>query len=175
MRSLKWQNLVPTKEYKFEISILIKASKEATFNAWTISEKMKNWWGPTGFDVAKCDIDLNYGGTNHYCLKTPEGMEMWGKSVYKEITPHDKLVFVNSFSDENAAIVRNPFNPNWPLETITKLEFEEKDGQTELRFTSNPIHATDSEWEMFQAAEQSMLMGWNGTLGRLKAYLENKK
>lgn len=160
------------KEFNFQISIPIQASKEDVFNAWTISKYMKNWWGPTGFEVAKCEIDLRPGGTNHYCLKTPEGMEMWGKSVFKEILPNDKLVFINSFSNADAEILRNPFNPRWPLETCTELIFTENDGHTELQFTSYPINANDSEWEMFIAAEQSMLMGWNGTLGRLKAYLE---
>jgi len=32
--------------------------------------------------------------------ETPEGREMWGKWVYREIVAPERLVFVSSFTDE---------------------------------------------------------------------------
>ena len=49
-------------------------------------------------------MDLRPGGTYHYGMQTPDGSVMWGKMVYREIVPPEKLVFINSFSDEKGGL-----------------------------------------------------------------------
>ena len=48
----------------------------------------------------------------------PDGSEMWGKFVYREITPPERMVFIVSFSDENGGTTRHPMAPTWPLEML---------------------------------------------------------
>jgi uncharacterized protein YndB with AHSA1/START domain len=36
----------------------------------------------------------------HYGMQAPDGSEMWGKWVFREIVKPERLVFVSSFSDK---------------------------------------------------------------------------
>ncbi|MDB5085384.1 MAG: activator of Hsp90 ATPase 1 family protein, partial [Bacilli bacterium] len=68
-------------------------------------------------------IDLRPGGIFHYRQRSPEGQEMWGKFVYREIVAPEKLIFTNSFSDEAGNTVRAPFSPTWPLKILNTFTF----------------------------------------------------
>jgi len=57
-------------------------------------------------------IDLCPGGMNHYCLVTPDLHEMWSKQTYREITKPEKLVFVDSFSEDKGGVTRQPLESN---------------------------------------------------------------
>ena len=51
---------------------------------------------------------------------------MWGRFVFREIVAPERIVFINSFSDENAGLTRAPFfDGKWPLEMLTVFSFEE--------------------------------------------------
>ena len=60
----------------------------------------------------------------HYGMRGPDGSEMWGKFVYREIAPPERLVFIVSFSDENGGMTRHPMAPTWPLEMLNTLTFD---------------------------------------------------
>jgi uncharacterized protein YndB with AHSA1/START domain len=77
-------------------------------------------------------LDLRPGGIFLASQRSPEGQDMWGKFVYQEIKAPEKLVFIQSFSDEKGNTVRAPFSPVWPLEIINKLTFTESEGTTTL-------------------------------------------
>jgi len=98
---------------------------------------------------------------------------MWGKFVYQEITPPQRLVFVSSFSDPEANITRAPFPgvDNFPLQTRSTLVFTEQDGKTLLEMRGTPINATEEEIEFFKGMNSSMQGGWKGTLDALEAFL----
>jgi uncharacterized protein YndB with AHSA1/START domain len=97
---------------------------------------------------------------------------MWGKFVYKEITPPERLVSVNSFSDEHGGVTRHPFSAAWPLELLTEVTFAElQPGRTTVTVRWTPINATPAERAAFDAGRGSMIMGWGGTFEQLAAYL----
>jgi uncharacterized protein YndB with AHSA1/START domain len=75
------------------------------------------WFGPKGFKMPGAKIDFRPGGTFHYCMEAPNGEEMWGKFVYREIVAPERIVFVSSFSDEDGEVTRHPLSPDWPLES----------------------------------------------------------
>jgi uncharacterized protein YndB with AHSA1/START domain len=158
-------------ESMFVISRAYEASRELLFRAWTEPEQMKNWWGPKGGAVLKAKMDLRPGGTYHYGMQLPDGARSWGKFVYREIVKPERLVWVNSFSDENGAITSHPLSPNWPRETLTTVTFAEQSGKTNVSIQWVPINATDSEIKTFEEGRQSMLLGWGGSLDQLKEYL----
>lgn len=85
----------------FVLSRVLNAPHDLVWKGFTDPEHMKHWWGPKGFKVLASKMDLRQGGVYHYGLQTPNGQAMWGKFVYREIVPQEKLVFINSFSDEN--------------------------------------------------------------------------
>ena len=113
------QTVAPGRE--FVISRVLDAPRDLVWKCFTDPEHMKQWWGPKGVKIVKSEMDLRVGGTYHYGMQTPDGSVMWGKQVYREIVPTDRLVFINSFSDENGGLTRHPMAPTWPIEMHVDL------------------------------------------------------
>ena len=68
----------------FVISRTFDAPRDKVWKAWTERERLKQWFGPKGFTMPTCTLDLKPGGIFHYCLTTPQGQEIWGKWVFRE-------------------------------------------------------------------------------------------
>ncbi len=96
---------------------------------------------------------------------------MWGKMVYREITPPEKLVWVNSFSDENAGITRHPMAPTWPVQLLTTVTFEELGDKTTITIHWVPINPDALEKKTFEEGFDSMTQGWTGTFDRLEDHI----
>jgi len=156
---------------EFVITREIGAPRERVWKAWTEAERLKQWWGPKGFVVTHCKVDLRPGGIMHYCLRMPDGNEMWGKFVYREILKPEKLVWVNSFSDEKGGVTRHPMSPGWPLEMLTTVSFDEAKGGTRVTVRWLPLDATDAERRTFEEGRASMKQGWTGTFEQFEQYL----
>ena len=160
----------------FEISRVHDAPRGLVWKCFTDPECMKQWWGPKGFTVIQSKMDLRVGGTYLYGMKAPNGQPMWGKFTYREIVPQEKLVFINSFSDEKCGLSRHPMAPTWPLEMLSVFSFEEQPGgKTKFTVRWSPHNATEEERKTFDAGHASMNQGWSGTLEGLQAYLLKAK
>lgn len=156
----------------FIISRLFDAPRDKVWKSWTEAERLKHWWGPKGFTVKQLKLDLRPGGTMHYSLKMPDGNEMWGLFVYREIVPPERLVFVNSFSDPQGGISTHPLNPTWPRQMLTTVSFEEQGGKTKVTVHWVPLEgSTDLERKTFEDGRESMKMGWTGTFEQFTGYL----
>ena len=83
MTSIKTKPEAANKAPAFEFFIQreFDAPRERVWKAWTEAERLGKWWGPKGFDIVSVKLDLRPGGTFHYGLKSPEGLEMWGKFI----------------------------------------------------------------------------------------------
>ena len=156
---------------EFTISRIFDAPRDLVWKAFTDPEHMKNWWGPKGFTVRAAKMDFRPGGSYHYSMRSPDGHDMWGKFVYREIVPPEKIVFINSFSDEEAGLTRHPMSPTWPLEMLSTFTFTERDGKTTLTIRWLPYNATEVERKTFDDGRSGMNMGWTGTLDQLENYL----
>jgi uncharacterized protein YndB with AHSA1/START domain len=161
---------------EFTISRVFDAPRDLVWKCFTELEHMKQWWGPKGFTVVKSEMDLRPGGTYLYAIQAPGGPVMWGKFVYREIVPQEKLSFINSFSDENGGVTRHPMAPTWPLELASMFTFETVEGD-KTRFTVRwaPHHSSAEERQTFDAGHASMMQGWGGTMDQLAAYLPKAK
>jgi uncharacterized protein YndB with AHSA1/START domain len=155
----------------FVISRSFDAPRDLIWKVWTEREHLKHWWGPKGFKVRACDVDLRPGGTFHYCLETPQGEEMWGKFLFREIAAPERLIFLTSFSDPQQGLQRHPMNPGWPLQILSVVTFEEAAGKTTITVHWLPYEATEAEREVFEAGRPSMQAGWTGTCDQLENYL----
>lgn len=155
----------------FVVSRSVAAPRARVWQAWTEVEHLQHWWGPKGFVVTHCKVDLRPGGLMHYCLRAPDGAEMWGRFLYREIVKPEKLVWVNSFSDEKGGITRHPMAPGWPREMLTTVTFGEQGKGTLIMVNWVPINATEHERRIFEEGRGSMLQGWTGTFEQLEHYL----
>jgi uncharacterized protein YndB with AHSA1/START domain len=155
----------------FEIERVFDAPRERVWQAWTEPERLKQWWGPRGFKVHTCKVDLRPGGTFLYGMKAPDGADMWGKFVYREIVVPKKLVFIVSFSDPKGGVSRHPGMESWPLQTLSTVTFQEIGGKTKVTVQWTPHEATEAERRTFDEGRSSMHQGWTGTLDQLGAYV----
>jgi uncharacterized protein YndB with AHSA1/START domain len=155
----------------FVISRVFDAPRDRVWKAFTEPAHMKQWWGPKGFKVLSSKMDLRPGGTYHYGMESPDGKVMWGKFVYREVVPPEKLVFINSFSDEAGGLTRHPMAPTWPLEMLSTFTFEEQGDKTKFTVRWAPHNPTEEERKTFDAGHASMTQGWGGTMEQLEAYL----
>jgi len=153
------------------ITRVFDAPGELVFKAWTESEHLKRWWGPKGFTMGVSKLDLRTGGVFLYSVRSPDGHEMWGKFVYREMVAPERLVFVNSFSDEEGNAVRHPLSQTWPLEILNTLTFAEHEGRTALTMRGVPLSATEAERKTFEAGRDSVQKGFAGTFDQLTDYL----
>jgi uncharacterized protein YndB with AHSA1/START domain len=159
----------------FEISRTFRAPRERVFRAWTEAAELARWFGPKGYTVVKNAHDFRVGGTYLYALRDPEGKEMWGKWVYREISPPRRLVFVTSFSDPQGGITRHPMSPTWPRELLSTITFSEQEGGKATMVTVRwaPLNPDEAERGTFAQGKDSMKQGWGGTMDQLEAYLAN--
>jgi uncharacterized protein YndB with AHSA1/START domain len=165
------EQLARAAEPPFVISRTFDAPRELVFDLWTKEEHLKHWWGPKGLTMLSCTNDLRRGGMMHYGMRAPDGNEMWGKWIYREIVPPKRLTFTVSFSDPQGGTVRAPFSSDWPLEVLSMLTFTEENGKTTVTMEGFPVNASEAERQMFAGFHESMQMGWGGTLDQLTAYL----
>lgn len=156
----------------FVISRTFDAPRALLFSVWTEPRHLQQWFSPKGFTVLKALLDLRPGGTYHYGMLTPQGTEMWGKWLIREIVAPEKLVWINTFSDPQGGLTRHPFSPQWPLHMMTTVTFDEQDGKTTVTIRWSPYQATEAECKEFDARRDSMKQGWGGTLDNLEAYVE---
>jgi uncharacterized protein YndB with AHSA1/START domain len=173
MNSTKTMPSATTQADEFVISRVANAPRSRVWKAWTDATELKKWWGPKGFEVVSTKVDLKPGGIFHYLLRSPNGQEMWGKFVYREIVPEERLVFISSFSDETAGVTRHPMAPDWPLKMLSVVSFAETEGKTTVTLRWSPYEAAEKERETFEAGRDSMKAGWTGTFEQLDSYLGN--
>jgi uncharacterized protein YndB with AHSA1/START domain len=147
------------------------APRDLVFKVWSEVEHLKNWWGPKGFKIEVAKLDFRPGGFFHYNMQSPDGHEMWGKFVYREIESPEKIVYVNCFSDPEGNIVRAPFSDTFPLEIHNLLTFTEIDGKTTITMRGGPINVPEEELTLFKGMFESMKQGFGGTFDQLAEYL----
>lgn len=154
---------------EFVITRVFEAPREKVWDAF--AKDFQEWFKPKGFTVKKADMDFREGGTYHYCFVTPNGQEMWGKAVYREIAEPDRLIWINSFSDESGAVARHPWQETWPLELLTTVTLDDEGDKTQVTIQWVPINPTPEERKTFDDGHASMQGGWTGTLDQLEAWL----
>lgn len=162
---------VETAEQAFVITRVFDAPRALVWKAWSEAERLAQWWGPKGCAIGVSKLDFRPGGIFHYSMKMPSGQMMWGRFIYREIAAPEKIVFINSFSDEKGGLARAPFNPVWPLEVMNTLTFTEQGGKTVIALGGVPINATEDERNLFVAWRPSMQQGFGGTFDQLADYL----
>ncbi len=161
----------PTPGHAFAYSRTLAAPRTLVWKVWSEAEHLARWFGPKGFTISVARLDFRVGGMFHYCMQGADGGRMWGRFIFREIVAPERIVWVNSFSDESGALVKPPFDDPWPREMLTTVTFTEHDGRTIVSLKSTALHATDAEQKTFDDNHDSMNQGWAGTFDRLESHL----
>lgn len=126
------------------------APREAVYRAWTERDQMVKWWGPAGFTVPLCELDVRPGGTLRTTMRAPDGSEYNLTGTYREVSPPERLVFTWAWLEGEVA------GP----ETLVTVEFHERDGETELVLTHEGFPDA--------AARDAHNEGWSSSLDCLE-------
>ena len=157
----------------FSFTGLVDAPRALVYKAWTEADRLAKWWGPKGCTIKVARFELKPGGLFLYSMAMPDGREMWGRFIYREIVPNEKLVWLNGFSNEKGEITRAPFfDGGWPLEVHNTVTFADEGGKTRLTLRGLPQDSTAAEIETFTGNRDSMKGGFTGTMEQLADYLK---
>jgi uncharacterized protein YndB with AHSA1/START domain len=156
---------------EFIIVRTFNAPLDLVWKLFTESEHLTHWWGPKDFKMKVNKLELKPGGTFHYGLESPDGSMIWGKFIYREVIPQNKIVFIMSFSDEHGATAYTPFGGSWPLETLNTMTLSAKGNKTTVTITAIPHNATAEEQQAFIEEFKGMNEGYGGSFDKLDEYI----
>jgi uncharacterized protein YndB with AHSA1/START domain len=131
--------------------------RDELFKLWTDPAHLARWWGPVGWRVTRCEVDLRPDGTWNTWLLTGRGDERSIGGRYIEISPPDRLVFTWNFPAGAAG--------GDPQLTVVTVQFIKDGDGTEL-------HIEHQKLTTGQAVD--MDVGWTSTLDSLAQYIDSR-
>jgi uncharacterized protein YndB with AHSA1/START domain len=157
---------------QFTISRVLDAPRELVYQVSTEPKHLAHWLSPAGFNNIHAAMDLREGGSYHYGLEGPNGMQMWGKQAFRKIESNKSLSYIQTFSDKDGGVTRHPMVSSWPLEMLATTTFEDAGpGQTRMTISWQPHESDDAGNATFDSARPGMEGGFAGSFAKLEAYL----
>ncbi|MGY4691180.1 SRPBCC family protein [Salibacterium sp. K-3] len=147
---------------EFTLERIFDAPRELVFKAFTDPEHVSRWWAPGGFTMPVCKMDLRPGGIWHYCFESLEGERHWSRSIYQEIVKPERIVYTDTFADEEA----NPIE-GMPENRVT-VTFIEHEGKTKLTINVE----FPSAQNLKAAIDMGMMEGMKETINNLETHLK---
>lgn len=155
----------------FEMTRVFKAPRSRVWKAWSEADQLQHWWGPKGCSIEVPRLEFRLGGFFHYAMKFANAPTMWGRFNYREIVAPERIVWLNSFSNENCGITRAPFSELCPLEIQNAVTFTEHAGATTVSLRAEPFGETAEERKYFEDLRPSLEQGYGGTFDQLADHL----
>ncbi len=149
-------SVTPLSDKEIVIRRVFAAPKRLVFDALTKPEMLKNWfWGPDGWTLAVCDVDLRVGGETRYVWRKGD-IEMGMSSVCLELDPPNRIVNKERFDD-----------PWYEGEATGTIELTESDGMTTLTTTMRYETVAARDSVLKSPMDEGLAVGYN----RLETYL----
>lgn len=145
-----------------EIRRVFQIPVSKVWQALTVPEYFKKWYGPEGYTCPYSSMEAKKGGKYLNCMRSPDGKDTWSTGVVKEFIPGKKLVISDSFSDDKGNVVsaaKYGLPGDWPRELKITYELEEADGATKLRLRHEGIP---------EDAHDDCVDGWNSCFDKLE-------
>ncbi len=98
------------------------APRALVWEMFTKPEHLKQWWGCGHQTNVSIEMDVRVGGTYRYVGKTPDGNIVPFKGEYREIVPHERIVFTEIFDVDMAR--EHP--------SVVTTTFTEQNGKTTM-------------------------------------------
>lgn len=152
---------------ELKIERTFNASKDLVWKAWSDSETFMKWWGPQYFTSPTCKMDFKQGGKFVWCMQAPDGSKFYSSGEFKEISPKDKIVYTDSFADENGNEISAAvygLSPDYPNQTLVTVTFEEVDGKTHMTLVHQGIPAEE--------INGNTASGWNQSFDKLEVAIQ---
>jgi uncharacterized protein YndB with AHSA1/START domain len=155
----------------FEISRSFPAPAKRVYEAWVDPTQMVQWSGPKGASAEIIRGTPGVGETTITCMASPGGPEMFSLCLRRELSPHSKVAWEQSFCTREGDKCAPPFFDTWPRTLLTDVTLEARGQDTHLTLKWIPLEYTEADLAMFQAQMASMTAGWTGSFDKLEAWL----
>lgn len=96
------------KQRNVVVTRVFDAPVERVWRAWSDSEQVMRWWGPTGFTCPLARMDFREGGTSLVCMRAPEefgGQDLYNTWTYTKIVPNERIEYILRFSNEHGEAI----------------------------------------------------------------------
>jgi uncharacterized protein YndB with AHSA1/START domain len=125
MKSSGAVTLTTPTDRELVLTRVFDAPSRLVFDALTRPELLKRWYGPAGWSLELCEIDLKVGGRWRFVIRKPDGKAVGQRGVYREIVPAERIVNTEAWEDWDAG------------EMLVTTVLVEQDGRT--TFTSTTL------------------------------------
>ncbi len=105
-----------TADREIVISRVFDAPRELVWDAWTDPKQVVQWWGPRGFTTTIEEMDVRPGGVWKHVMRGPDGTEFPNKSIFKEVTKPERIVYSLGGGKKGAPGVH--FETTWTFEIV---------------------------------------------------------
>lgn len=126
------------------------APRQLVWDAHTKCDLLKRWlFGPDGWELAVCQMDLRVGGRYRWVWRHPQKKEMATGGVFREIVAPERLVNTEQFEE-----------PWYPGEAVNTMVLTEQAGKTLMTLTL--LHETKESRDIAlkSGMETGMEMGF---------------
>lgn len=161
-----------TDQTAFVITRRFELPRAVVWRAWSEPDQLEHWWGPQGCSIDIHRFEFRAGGFFHYAMNFAAAPPMWGRFNYRDIDSLERIVWLNSFSNERCGITRAPFAADCPLEIRNSVTFAERGGQTTVTLHAEPFGESEAERQYFAGLHASLAQGYGGTFDQLAAHLQ---
>jgi uncharacterized protein YndB with AHSA1/START domain len=143
----------------------LDAPREEVWAMWADPQRFATWYGPTGATIPVATFDLRVGGRRLVCMEVagPDGpMRMWFAGEFREVVPHERLVYTEYVSDEDGAPRADMSTDGHPVTTEVQVRLEADGDRTTMTMTHVGI-----------PRDSPGAMGWTMALDKLDACLQD--
>ncbi|WP_373046881.1 SRPBCC domain-containing protein [Vulgatibacter sp.] len=134
-----------------EMRRVLPAAPEVVFAAWTMPERMQQWFAPGAMSAA-VEVDLRVGGSYRIEMRDPDGSVHATHGTWREIVPNRRLVFTWGWEGPDRH------------ESLVTVELFDRGGSTELLLRHERLASAESRSQHEQ--------GWLGCLEKLERVLQ---
>lgn len=143
------------------------APRRRVWQAWTEPEQMMRWWGPKGYTIPSCRMNMQVGGDYLFCMRSPDGQDIWGTGNYREVVEMEKLVMTDDFADKQGNVVPASYygmEGEWSSQMLVTVTFEE------LEYCTTLLTVRNSGLPVGEMSKQNEI-GWNEMFEKLAEML----
>lgn len=104
------------------LSRVVDAPRARVWDACTRPEHVPHWFGPRGWTLPVCEIDLRPGGARRLVSRRRDGTELGINGLYREIVPPERLTYTEWYDHD----------PEDLGELLVTFIFSDGDGRTTI-------------------------------------------
>lgn len=156
----------PVKEVSFDR--VYDAPVAQVWKAWTQPDQLKQWWGPNGVTIPKCEVELRVGGKFYIVMEAGEAMGPYKGTLwpmlgnFTVVEPNARLTLISKAWTEG----KNQ-NGETQIDQVTDVIFSEENGKTRIRLKA----AVNKIGPGAKMAIEGMQYGFTQQLEKLSGFL----